>query len=152
MVEHVHIPATEDRPPILHTGDPAERGTGELAGYFAQTFTRLAADEIALTRLDAQRQMKRLGRGTGLLTVAGLFGVIGCACAVAAAVLGLDNVMRPWAAALAVAILAIVLAGVVALPGLLMVKLAMRRRQVVLDDARARIADDVRALVHAWHD
>lgn len=152
MAEHVHVPATENRPPILHTGDPAARGTGEIAGQFAHAVTRLAADEIALTRLDAQRQLKRVGRGSGLVAVAGFFGFIACACTVTAAVLGLANVMRPWAAALAVAVLAVVAAGLVGLPGLLMIRIGMRRRQAVLDDARARITDDLRTLVHALHD
>ena len=152
MAEHVYVPASENRPPILHTGDPAARGAADVAGQFAHAVTRLAADEFALTRLDAQRQIKRVCRGSGLLAVAGFFGLIACACAVTAAVLGLANVMRPWAAALAVAVLAVVAAGLVGLPGVLLIRIGMRRRQAMLDDARERITDDLRTLARALHD
>jgi hypothetical protein len=60
---------------------------------------------------------KRAGLGLGLVGAGGVLALYGIACLVAAAVLGLSNVVAAWLAALVVALMILAVAAVVALLG-----------------------------------
>jgi hypothetical protein len=62
----------------------------------------LLRQEIALLKAELQEKFGRLGRGAGALAAGGLIAFSGWLALIAAAVLGLRNVVEPWLAALIV--------------------------------------------------
>ncbi|MDT4892413.1 MAG: hypothetical protein QOE97_1448 [Pseudonocardiales bacterium] len=100
-----------------HASRPDTPSLGELASLLSSQVSRLARDEIALAQLEAKQRARRVGAGAGMFGLGGMLAFFGAACAVAAAVIGLANVIRPWFAALVVAGALFVLAGLVVLPG-----------------------------------
>jgi hypothetical protein len=102
---------TENRP----TQAPAS--VGELAARLGDQLPRLVRDELTLAQIEAKQRVKKAGLGAGLVGAGGGFAFFGACCGVAAAVLGLMNVMRPWAAAITAGIVLFLLAGLIALPG-----------------------------------
>jgi len=90
---------------------------GDLASQLSTQVSRLVRDEMALAQVEAKQRAKRVGFGLGLFGFAGLLSFFGACCAVAAAVLGLSNVVRPWLAAVIVAAVLLFIALLVVLPG-----------------------------------
>ena len=68
----------------------------------AQT-SRLVRDEMRLAQKEFQESARHAGIGAGLISIAGLFAVLGAATLVAAAVAALSLVLAVWAAAVIVA-------------------------------------------------
>jgi hypothetical protein len=83
----------------------------------SEQVSRLVRDELALAQLEAKHKAKALGLGVGMFGASGVVAFFGAGCGVAAAVLGLANVLRPWLAAVIVAAALFVVAGVLALAG-----------------------------------
>jgi uncharacterized membrane protein YqjE len=97
--------------------DPHEASTGQLAGQLSEQVTRLVRDEVRLAQAEVTGKAKRLGIGAGLFGGAGLVALYGLAALITAAILALALVLPAWLAALIVAVVLFVIAGVLALIG-----------------------------------
>jgi uncharacterized membrane protein YqjE len=103
------------------TGSAAGAGqspsAGELVSRVAEQLSTLVRDELRLAQAELTSKGKKAGLGAGLFGQALLFGWLGAATLVAAAVLGLANAVPAWLAAVIVGVILLVLAGVGALMG-----------------------------------
>jgi uncharacterized membrane protein YqjE len=118
----------------------ASRSTGELVQRLSEQVSRLVRQEVQLAKLELAEKGKRTGVGAGLIGGGGLFAAYGIATLVAAAVLGLATVWPAWLAALVVALLLLLIAGLLALVGQRQVKKGM---PPVPTDAVASVKADV---------
>lgn len=99
----------------LESKPGADASLGELMSQLSAQTSRLVRDELRLAQKEFQESAKHAGIGAGLLSVAGLFAFLGLATVIAAAVAALSLVLPVWAAALIVAVVLFVIAGVAAL-------------------------------------
>jgi len=109
------------------TGVPSEakeRSVSELTQQLTEQTTRLAQKEIELAKAEMAVKGKRLGIGAGAFSAAGLIALLALGCLTAAAILGLATAIEGWLAALIVAVIDLMLAGVLALVGRSKVKAA----------------------------
>jgi hypothetical protein len=97
--------------------EPSTASTGELIGQLTEQVSRLVRDEARLAQAEVTQKAKKLGVGAGLFGGAGLMGFFGLAVLIAAAVLGLAELLPGWLAALIVAVVLFAVAGVLALVG-----------------------------------
>ena len=100
--------------------DPATAATGGLVGHVSRRGSGLVRDEVRLaqaqrTRKAVTRKAKRLGAGAGLARSAGVVAILGLGGLVTAAILGRANVLPGRPAAVAVAVVLVVVAGVLVL-------------------------------------
>ena len=95
----------------------ADASIGELMSQLSTQTSRLIRDEMRLAQKEFQESAKHAGIGAGLFSVAGLLAFFGAATLIAAAVAALSLVLEVWAAALIVAAVLFVIAGVAALVG-----------------------------------
>jgi VIT1/CCC1 family predicted Fe2+/Mn2+ transporter len=102
---------TQIRPPAN------ARSVTELVEDATAQVSRLIRDELQLARVEMREKGKRFGLGAGLAGVAALLAFYGGAALVAAAVLGLAEVLPGWASALIVAGALLVVAAVLGLSG-----------------------------------
>ncbi|WP_280493976.1 phage holin family protein [Nocardia asiatica] len=93
------------------------RSVTELVEDATAQLSRLIRDELQLARIEMRQKSKRFGRGAGLAGVAALLAFYGGAALVAAAVLGLTEVVPSWAAALIVAGALLVVAAILGMSG-----------------------------------
>jgi MFS family permease len=105
--------ATDERPPS--GTDPRDRPIAELVHDVSELVPRLVREELALAKAELGEKGKAVGVGAGLFGGGGLVAFYGVGALVAAAILGLAEVMPGWAAALIVAAGAFAIAGVLAL-------------------------------------
>ena len=94
-----------------------ERSVSELLQQLTEQTTRLAQKEIELAKAEMTVMGKRLGIGAGALSTAGLLALFALGAATAAAILGLATAMEGWLAALIVAGVYLLVAGVLGLLG-----------------------------------
>ncbi|MBF6167220.1 phage holin family protein [Streptomyces gardneri] len=100
------------------TRPPANsRSVAELVEDATAQLSRLIRDELQLARVEMRQKGKQFGRGAGLAGVAALLGLYGGAALVAAAVLGLTELLPGWASALIVAGALLVVAAILGLSG-----------------------------------
>lgn len=99
------------------SADPADRSVGELVRSLSEDLTILVRDEIRLAQAEVGEKAKKAGVGIGAFGGAGVIALYGLGVLIAAAVLGLAAVVSPWLAALIVAVVLFVVAGVAALIG-----------------------------------
>ncbi|KUI24546.1 hypothetical protein AU195_01835 [Mycobacterium sp. IS-1496] len=99
----------------LESKPGADASLGELMSQLSAQTSRLVRDELRLAQKEFQESAKHAGIGAGLLSVAGLFAFLGLATVIAAAVAALSLVLPVWAAALIVALVLFVIAGIAAL-------------------------------------
>lgn len=92
-----------------------EASTAELLGQLQQQTTRLIRDELRLAQREFQESARHAGLGAGLISAAGLLAVLGLMTVVAAAVAAIALALPVWAAALIVAAVLFLGAGVAAL-------------------------------------
>ena len=97
--------------------DPSSASTGELIGQLTDQLSRLVRDEVRLAQAEVTQKAKRLGIGAGLFGGAGIVALLGAGALVTAAILGLANVLPGWLAAIIVAVVLFLIAGVLALLG-----------------------------------
>ena len=97
---------------------------GELFQQLSTQTATLVRQEIKLAQLELQEKGKRAGLGAGMFGGAGLVALYGVGALVAAAVLALATAVDPWLAALIVAAVLLLVAGVLALSGKRQVKQA----------------------------
>ena len=101
-----HVPNSRD-----------ERSLAELTRQLSDQATTLARKEVELAKAEMSLKAKRLGFGAGAFGAAGLIGVLALAVVTTAAILGLAEALDSWLAALIVAVVYAVVAGVLALVG-----------------------------------
>ncbi|OBG80647.1 hypothetical protein A5699_10410 [Mycobacterium sp. E802] len=93
----------------------SDASTAELLGQLQQQTTRLIRDELRLAQREFQDSARHAGIGAGLISAAGLLAVLGLATVIAAAVAALSLVLPVWAAAVIVAAVLFLGAGVAAM-------------------------------------
>jgi len=93
----------------------ADASIGELMGQLSTQTSRLVRDEMRLAQKELQQSVKHAGIGAGLISAAGLLAVLGLATLIAAAVAALALVLPVWAAAVIVAAVLFIVAGIAAL-------------------------------------
>jgi len=94
-----------------------EASLGELVKQLSEQSSRLARQEVELAKAELAVKGKRAGIGAGMFGGAGAFGFYGFGALTAAAILGLATAMDGWLAALIVAAVYGVIAGILALQG-----------------------------------
>lgn len=93
----------------------SDASIGELMGQLSAQTSRLVRDELRLAQKEFQESAKHAGLGAGLISIAGLFAFLGLATVIAAAVAALSLVLPVWAAALIVAAVLFIVAGIAAM-------------------------------------
>ena len=99
----------------VQSKSPADASIGELMSQLSAQTSRLVRDEMRLAQKEFQESVKHAGIGAGLISAAGLLAVIGLMTLVAAAVAALALVLPVWAAAVIVAVVLFIAAGIAAL-------------------------------------
>jgi Flp pilus assembly protein TadB len=102
-------------PMSVESKPAADASIGELMSNLSTQTSRLVRDEMKLAQKELQQSVKHAGIGAGLISVAGLFAVLGLATVIAAAVAALALVLPVWAAAVIVAVVLFIAAGIAAL-------------------------------------
>ena len=97
--------------------DPSHASTAQLLGDLSDQVTRLVRDEVRLAQAEVTTKAKRLGVGAGLFGGAGLVALLGLNALITAAILGLAAALPGWLAAIIIAVVLFVIAGVLALIG-----------------------------------
>ena len=123
--------------------DPKQQSSAELIRHVSELVPRLVREELALGRLELAEKGKRAGAGAGMFGAAGLIGWFGLAVLIATAVLGLAEAFAPWLAALIVAVILLVVAGVLGLLGRSQFKKAVPPKP---EKAIASVQEDVRVV------
>jgi len=90
---------------------------GTLVHDLSQQVPELIRSELRLAQAEMAEKGKRAGIGIGLFSASGLLAFFALACLVTTAILGLAHAVPDWLAALIVAVVLLVIAGVVALVG-----------------------------------
>ena len=115
-----HASDTADHAPYrLTTPGPrsTEPSAGELVSRVSQDVSRLVRDEVQLAKVEVSSKAKQAGIGAGMFGAAGLLALYGLGVLIATAVLALALVVPAWLAALIVAVVLFIAAGVAALLG-----------------------------------
>jgi uncharacterized membrane protein YqjE len=90
---------------------------GALVHDLTQQVPQLIRSEIRLAQVELTEKGKRAGLGVGMFSAAGLLGFLGLCCLVTTAILALAHALPDWLAALIVAAVLLVGAGIAALVG-----------------------------------
>ena len=98
-------------------GSGGRPSVGELFSRLSEQTSRLLRSEIELAKAELSRKAKAGAIGAGLLAGAALFGFFAFAALITTVILALTYVLDAWAAALIVAVVLLVIAGVLALLG-----------------------------------
>jgi hypothetical protein len=99
------------------SGGEPNASTGQLVKQLSEELSRLVRDEMRLATLEMTGKAKTAGRGAGLFGGGGVAALYGAGCLLAAAIIALAGVMRPWLAALIVGVALFAVAGIAALAG-----------------------------------
>lgn len=99
------------------SGQEQDLSTGELVADVGEQIATIVRTEIALAKDDLARSGKRVGIGVGAFGAAGVVAMYGLGVLVAAGILGLALVVDAWLAALIVAGVLFLVAGLAALVG-----------------------------------
>ncbi|HEX8628051.1 MAG TPA: phage holin family protein [Catenuloplanes sp.] len=103
----------------------ADHSTSELVQRASEQISRLVRDELALARAELTEKGKHAGVGVGLFGGGGALALYGLGALIATFILLLALVMPAWVAALIVAVVLFIAAGVMALLGKKQVKQAV---------------------------
>jgi hydroxyethylthiazole kinase-like sugar kinase family protein len=107
--------------PVL--GNPPPEGgehevpTGQLVKQLSEEVSRLVRDEVKLATMEMTGKAKTAARGAGLFGGGGVMAFYGTGCLLAAAIIALAGVLRPWLAALIIGVALFAVAGIAALAG-----------------------------------
>jgi MFS family permease len=124
-----------------------DASVAELVKQLSEQTSRLARQEMELAKAELTEKGKRAGLGAGMFGGAGLFGLYALGALTAAAILGLATAVAGWLAAVIVALVYGVIAGVLALTGKTKVAEAA---PPVPEQATESVKEDVRwAKAHA---
>ena len=116
---------------------------GELVSLLSEKTSALVKAEIELAKKEMADKAKHAGAGIGLFVGAGLLAFFALATLIATAVLGLANAVPAWLAALIVAIVLLLIAGILGFVGK---KLLDKGTPPVPAKAQESIKADVAAL------
>jgi hypothetical protein len=95
----------------------SDQSLAELLRQLSEQSSRLAHQEVELAKAEMNIKAKRLGAGAGAFGAAGLIGLFALGALTAAAILALAIVLDAWLAALVVAAVYGLVAGILALTG-----------------------------------
>lgn len=95
----------------------SDASVGELVSQLSTQTSRLVRDELRLATKELQESAKHAGKGAGLFSAAGVLALLGLMTLIAAAVAALSLVLAVWLAAVIVAVVLFVIAGIAALLG-----------------------------------
>jgi hypothetical protein len=95
----------------------SDQSLAELLRQLSEQSSRLAHQEVELAKAEMNIKAKRLGAGVGAFGAAGLIGLFALGALTAAAILALAIVLDAWLAALIVAAVYGLVAGILALAG-----------------------------------
>ena len=126
----------------------SEPTASQLASRLPAQVTRLVRAEANLARYEAKQRAKALGAGVGAFGAAGMLLFFAAAATMAAAGLGLANVMRGWLAAIVVAGGCVFLAVLIILPGW---KGIRDRRNVEPAETLESLKADLNAILDGVH-
>jgi uncharacterized membrane protein YqjE len=98
-------------------GGEQEVPTGELVKQLSEQISQLVRDELKLATLEMTGKAKTAARGAGLFGGSSVMALYGTGCLLAAAIIALAGVTRPWLAALIVGVALFAVAGIAALAG-----------------------------------
>ena len=99
------------------SGDGQDVPTAQLVKQLSKEVSQLVRDELKLATLEMTSKAKTAARGASLFGGSGLLALYGTGCLLAAAIIALAGVMRPWLAALIVGVALLGIAGIAALAG-----------------------------------
>jgi hypothetical protein len=94
-----------------------ERPISVLFADLADDVRKLFRLEVELFRREMADNTRRLGRGAAAMAAGGLLAFSAWLALLAAAILGLSTVLRPWLAALIIGVVVLAIAGVLVLLG-----------------------------------
>ena len=129
----------QSRPQFDARPDVEGRSLGDLVGEVADDLTRLFRQELELAKVEAKQEAAKLGKGAGMLAGAGVAGHVVVLFLSVALMLLLGRVMDLDLAALIVAVLWAVVAGILASMG----RQRLRSAQLTLDETKATLKEDV---------
>lgn len=129
----------QSRPQFDARPDVEGRSLGDLVGEVAEDLTRLFRQELELAKVEAKQEATKLGKGAGMLAGAGVAGHIVVLFLSVALMLLLGRVMDLDLAALIVAVLWAIVAGILASVG----RQRLRSAQLTLDETKATLKEDV---------
>jgi uncharacterized membrane protein YqjE len=95
----------------------SEQPLGAIVHRLSEQLPELVRSELRLAQAELTEKGKAAGKGVGLFSAAGILVLFALGTIIAAAVLALDLVLPAWAAALIVAAVLLVAAGVAAMIG-----------------------------------
>src|SRR4051812_7824725 len=123
-------------------GSGGRPSMGELFSRLSEQTSRLVRSEIELAKAELSRKAKAGATGAGLLAGAALFGFFAFGVLITTVILALSLVLDPWLAALIVAVVLLLIAGVLALIG-------KRTLDKGVPPTPERTAENVKQDVHA---
>jgi hypothetical protein len=129
----------QDRRQFDGQPDVEGRSLGDLVGEVADDLTRLFRQELELAKVEAKQEATKLGKGAGMLAGAGLAAHVVVLFLSVALMLLLGRVMDLDLAALIVAVLWAVVAGILASVG----RQRLRSAQLTLEETKATLKEDV---------
>jgi uncharacterized membrane protein YqjE len=103
--------------PLRKEPEPPDQPLGAIVHRLSEQIPELVRSELRLAQAELTEKGKAAGIGVGLYSAAGLLGLFAFGTLIAAAVLALDTALPAWAAALIVAAVLLVAAGIAALIG-----------------------------------
>ena len=103
---------------------PPQKSLGELFGDLSAQVSALVRQEVQLAKTEITGKIAGLAVGAAALAVAAVMGLGAFLVILAAAVAALSLVLPVWAAALIVAVVLLIIAGVAALTGIKKIKSA----------------------------
>jgi uncharacterized membrane protein YqjE len=103
--------------PLRKASEPPDQPLGVIVHRLSEQIPELVRSELRLAQAELTQKGKAAGLGVGLFSAAGLLGLFAFGTLIAAAILGLSLALPAWAAALIVAGVLLVAAGVAALVG-----------------------------------
>ncbi len=101
--------ADPDGPEVIEPRPKAERSIASLLSDLASDTILLFRQEIELLKAELREKIGKLGQGAAALVTGALIAFSGWLVLLASAVLGLATIVRPWLAALIVAVIVLAL-------------------------------------------
>jgi uncharacterized membrane protein YqjE len=99
------------------SGGEPETSTGQLVKQLSEEISQLVRDEVRLATVEMTGKAKTAARGAGLFGGGGVMAFYGVGCLLAAAIIALGGVLRPWLAALIIGVALFAAAGMAVLAG-----------------------------------
>jgi hypothetical protein len=124
-----------------------QQPTAQLVHQLSEQVSTLVRDELTLARIEMVEKGKRAGTGAGLLGGAGVIALYGLGALLVAAGAALALVMPTWLAALIVAVVLFVGAGVAALLGKKQVKQALPPEPLAAMESGKQDVDAVKTAI-----